>query len=182
MADIDTKEELDRLDLITICLYRLGMVLAAISLLLFALQQWFYPAYYQHILSLFAFSMLLQAAHLHIYNKAIRYLLTTATWLGVWCVSLSSLFLMEWLADLSLGLLFITLAGICYKESFCFSLSVLRLAIITLILTWLAISFSQVYLAAIAACSSSALLAYMAYKKCKMPFHYDLGDRSKYQV
>lgn len=181
MADPQVKENLQLMETLSIISYRLGMLLTPLFFIGLAYQQLYLALDFKTILVWLAFAVFLQAANLHIYDKNIRYILVTSAWFGVWLVSLSLLSSGLWLAHISLAGLFVCLAGISYKESFCFSLSILKLNPILLIILWLCLLFGTPLWSAIIALFSAGLSAYMAYRKINMPLYYDLGDRSKYQ-
>ncbi|WP_166371701.1 DUF2301 domain-containing membrane protein [Psychromonas sp. SA13A] len=181
MADIKVKEKLTLIDKVSIISYRAGMIFFTISLLIIALQQLYYPVWYKHGLVWIAFSVFLMAANLHIYDKNIRYILVTSAWLGVWLVSLSFISSGQVATHLSLGALLICCAGVSYKESFCFSLMIVKINPLLLCVFYYGVVFSKPIIAATFAIVSALISAYMAYKKLRMPLHYDLGDRSKYQ-
>ena len=182
MADPQIQEKLDAVDKLTIILYRLGMLLTGVALVLLAIQQIYYPLWFKHGLITLSFACLLQASSLHIYNKQIRWLLVNASWMGVWLVALSFALSGLWAAYLALGALFITLSGLAYKESFCFSLSLLKMLPLVFIVSWILLIGSQPHWAATGLIIAAILYFYMAWKKIQMPLHYDLGDRTKYEV
>ncbi|GLS90892.1 membrane protein [Psychromonas marina] len=182
MADPNTKEILDNIDKATILTYRLGMVITGLALFCIALQQIFYPLWFKQILILLAFGSLLQASSLHIYDKRIRWFLVNATWIGCWLVAVSFVTTGLWVAYLSFGALIVTLSGLAYKESFCFSLTLLKSTPPLLVASWLLVVLSFNDWAACALVLASLLYLYMAWRKINMPLHFDLGDRSKYQI
>ncbi|MCP4321147.1 MAG: hypothetical protein GY951_16285 [Psychromonas sp.] len=182
MADPNIKERLDKLDIIMILLYRSGMVITALALFMLALQQLFYPLWFKQVLVLLSLGALLQASSLHIYSKVVRWILVNATWLGCWLLSLSFVTPGSWLAYFSFGALIVTLSGLAYKESFCFSLTILKVIPILLVISWLLIVLSLNHWACAGLILASLLYLYMAWRKIKMPLFYDLGDRSKYEI
>ena len=182
MADPDIKENLDIFDKISIFLYRIGMVVTGLALFSLALQQVFYPSWFKHVLTFVALGALLQASSLHIYNKMVRWFLVNATWFGVWLLSMSFAGSSLWLAYLSLGAFILTFSGLAYKESFCFSLTVLKVIPFLLSLSWLLIVFSLNTWAVGGLLLSSFLYLYMAWRKINMPLYFDLGDRSRYEI
>lgn len=182
MADPNIKETLALVDKLTITLYRIGMLVSGVAMIALALQQLFYPLWFKQALILLALGAILQASSLHIYNKNIRWILVMASWLACWVLSISFIITGLWGAYLSLGLFIITFSGLAYKESFCFSLTILKALPILLTLSWFLIIFSLNQWAAISLLFSGALYLYMAWRKIKMPLHFDFGDRSKYEV
>lgn len=182
MADTGVKGRLDVWDKLSLMLYRCGMILTGVALLLLAAQQIFYPYWFKHSLVFLSLGALLQAASLHIYKKSVRWILVTSCWIGVWLVGLSLATSGLLAAYLSLGALFITLSGIAYKESLCFSLPYLKVIPLLLVLSWLAVFFAQAQWAAGGFLLTAFLYLYMAWRKINMPLFYDLGDRKKYEI
>lgn len=182
MADPHIKERLDRLDKVSIILYRTGMMVTGFALFTLALQQFFYPHWFQKTLILVALGALLQASSLHIYSKVVRWFLVNASWFGLWMLSISFITTADWASYLSLGALIVTFSGLAYKESFCFSLPILKMIPILLVLSWALIILSLNQWAAGSLLLSSLLYLYMAWRKMNMPLHFDLGDRSRYEV
>lgn len=182
MSDTGIKEQLDTIDKISIMLYRTGMVVTGLALFALALQQFFYPLWFKQVLVLLALGGLLQASSLHIYSKVVRWFLVNATWLGCWLLSVSFASSGLWWAYLSLGALTITFSGLAYKESFCFSLPILKTIPVFLMISWGLIIFSVNQWVIVTLIPASLLYLYMAWRKINMPLYYDLGDRSKYEV
>lgn len=182
MADPNIRESLDGVDKMTIITYRLGMVITGGAIFILALQQIFYPQWFKQALILLAFGSLLQASSLHIYSKLVRWFLVNATWMGCWLVSVSFVTTGLWFAYLSFGAFIVTLSGLAYKESFCFSLSILKLTPALLAISWVLTIFSINHGASATLIISALLYLYMAWQKINMPLHFDLGDRRKYEV
>lgn len=182
MADPNIKEILDGVDKMTIITYRLGMVITGLAIFIMALQQLFYPLWFKHVLILVALGSLLQASSLHIYSKLVRWFLVNATWVGCWLVSVSFATAGPWLAYLSFGALVITLSGLAYKESFCFSLNLLKATPALLVISWFLTVLSINLWASVTLIVSALLYLYMAWQKINMPLHFDLGDRRKYEI
>ncbi len=182
MADPHIKENLDVMDKISISIYRCGILLTGFALLCLAIQQLFYPLYFKPVIIFLAFASLLQASSLHIYMKSVRWILVNATWMGGWLLSLSFVTAGAWAVYLSIGAFFVTLSGLAYKESFCFSLPVLKLIPVLLLFSWGMMIYSQTLLLAIGLILAAVLYLYMAWRKLQMPLYYDLGDRSKYEI
>jgi uncharacterized integral membrane protein len=182
MADPHIKETLDSLDQVTITLYRIGMIVSGIAMLCLALQQLFYPLWFEQALIILALGSLLLASSLHIYNKTVRWFLVNATWFGCWILSVSFVTTGLWPSYLSLGAFIITLSGLAYKESFCFSLPILKTIPFLLVISWALIILSLNQWAAGGLLLSAFLYLYMSWRKIQMPLYFDLGDRSKYEV
>lgn len=182
MADPNIKEILDPIDKVMVITYRLGMVLTGFALFALALQQYYYPLLFKPVLIIVALSAVLQASSLHIYSKKIRYFLVNATWIGCWLLSVSFISTGLWPAYFGFGAFMVTFSGLAYKESFCFSLDGLKATPILLVISWCLVVLSINGWTTIILASSSLLYLYMAWQKINMPLHFDLGDRSKYEV
>lgn len=169
MADPHIKPEMDRLDYLSVILYRSGFVLAFASVLLlpWGLE---YP-----VAELTYLAAMLCASSLHIYMKTFRMLLQMATWVGMIC------FIMGF-PMFGLGGAFITLGGLCYKEYFCFKVPGLQLQPFILAGLWFALFFEYSLLARGLALVAGILLLIVSVAKWRMPLHFDIGDKSKYQI
>ncbi len=168
MADPHIKSAMDVWDYLTVILYRCGFILAAIMTALLP----YYPATAQlGILTAAA----LCASSLHIYLKHFRLLLQMATWVALLC----QIFAFHYLA---LGAAFFTLGGLCFKEYFCFKVFSLNLQPLLLALLWFALVFSISLLSQIMSLICALLFLTLAVQKWRMPLHFDIGDKRKYQV
>lgn len=166
MADPHIQSPMDFLDKFTVCLYRTGFILAAISTAVL-------PYYPQAQLGMLAAAMLC-ASSLHIYVKSFRLLLQFATWLALLCQIFQ-------LPELALGGALLSLGGLCFKEYFCFRIFALNLMPIFVALMWLA-KISQSSLLPIISAICALLFLLLAIQKCRMPLHFDIGDKTKYQI
>lgn len=168
MADPHIKSPMDFWDYLTVIIYRSGFVLSAIMLLLlpirFSLAQ---------MGLLIAGTML--ASSLHLYLKNFRYLFQFVMWIGLLC----QVFGLEMLA---LGASLLVIGGLCYKEYFCFRVWGLNFQPILLALLWLfsILQISWFFIPLALLCGGLTLL--LAVQKWRMPLHFDIGDKAKYQV
>ncbi|PWI31928.1 hypothetical protein DI392_18020 [Vibrio albus] len=169
MADPHIKPEMDRLDYLSVILYRSGFVLAFASVLLLPWRLDF------PITEVTFLAAMLCASSLHIYMKTFRILLQMATWVGMIC------FIMGF-PMFGLGGAFMTLGGLCYKEYFCFKVPGLQLQPLILAGLWLALFFEYSLLAKGLALVAGILLLIVSVAKWRMPLHFDIGDKSKYQI
>ncbi|WP_439328081.1 DUF2301 domain-containing membrane protein [Lonepinella sp. BR2357] len=167
MADPHIKSPMDVLDKLTVCLYRSGFVFAAIFTALL-------PYYeFAHIGLLAA--ALLCASSLHIYLKSFRLLLQFATWLALFFQIIGQ-------TELALGAALVTLGGLCFKEYFCFRIFALNLMPIFVALLWVT-KVMQITLGLQILCViCTALFTVLAIQKWRMPLHFDIGDKGKYQI
>ncbi|WP_319486824.1 DUF2301 domain-containing membrane protein [uncultured Cohaesibacter sp.] len=169
MADPHIKPEMDWLDYLSVCVYRMGFVLAAPSVLLLPWDT-VYPAQKMCFVA-----AIMCASCLHIYMKPFRLLLQAATWGGLGC----ALFGFELFG---LGGAFITLGGLCYKEYFCFRVPGLPLQPLFLAGLWFALALGILPFAQILAAIAALLFLIVSIAKWRMPLHFDIGDKSKYVV
>lgn len=175
MADPHIKSKMDWLDYVTVIAYRLGFTLAAPAILLLPWEmETGIPA--QQLTFLAA---MLCASSLHIYMKNFRLILQAATWGGLICAIFGfPLF--------GLGGAFVTLGGLCFKEYFCFRVPGLRAQPILLAALWLALVLNATLTAPMVVQGLAALSALLflvtAVAKWRMPLHFDIGDKTKYEV
>ncbi|QIW15381.1 hypothetical protein A4G20_03045 [Pasteurellaceae bacterium RH1A] len=168
MADPHIKSPMDFWDYLTVIIYRSGFVLAALAL--FALP------YFPHeasLAALIAGTML--ASSLHLYLKHFRLIFQFAMWIGLLCFIFN-------LPLLALGAAFLVIGGLCYKEYFCFRVFGLNFQPLLLALLWAAFALQLTLMVQILSLVCGLLLALLAFQKWRMPLHFDIGDKSKYQV
>lgn len=168
MADPHIQSPMDKLDYLTVIIYRLGFTF---STPVIALLPW-YP---ELPLQLFVFMVAAMCAScLHIYMKSFRLLLQMATWIGLLCA-------ISGFPMLGLGGVFITLGGLCYKEQYCFKITGLQFQPIILAALWFSLQFEQVLAAKVFAGIAALLFFITSIAKWRMPLHFDIGDKTKYE-
>lgn len=168
MADPHIKSPMDFLDKLTVIIYRSGFVLATFATALLPFQ----PEYGKLGIYLAAICC---ASSLHIYLKNFRLLLQMATWIGLACYLLG-------FPMLALGGALLTLGGLSFKEYFCFRIIGLNFQPIFVALLWLALVFNHLLAIQILSAIIALLLAILSIQKWRMPLHFDIGDKAKYQV
>ncbi|RRN03434.1 hypothetical protein EIM44_07140 [Bibersteinia trehalosi] len=168
MADPHIKSPMDFWDYLTVIIYRNGFVLAAMMLLLLPFQ-----SSMAQVGLLIAGTML--ASSLHLYLKNFRYLFQFVMWIGLLCQVFS-------VENLALGASFFVLGGLCYKEYFCFRVWGLNFQPILLAVLWLAVVLQISWLFLPLAILCSILTLFLSVQKWRMPLHFDIGDKGKYQV
>lgn len=168
MADPHIISPMDNWDKATVICYRTGFSLAAIMLALLPFQ----PEIAQFGL-LSAGAML--ASSLHIYLKHIRLSLQFVLWIGLLCQIFG-------LPALALGSALLVIGGLSYKEYFCFRVFGLQFQPILVALLWLTLQFKLDSLSLILSLLTALLTAVLSLQKWRMPLHFDIGDKSKYQV
>ena len=169
MADPHIKCELDLLDKLTVVLYRSALTIAALIMAIIG---------YETIQAtpFLIIVALLASTTVHIYDKRFRWLiqgagLFAAIWLiaGLW-------------QPLALGNALFVFSALSVKEYFCFQIKALLLTPIVLAGFWFCLIFNVS--AGVIACAmlSAILLGVAAFSKWRMPLHFDIGDKTRYQV
>lgn len=168
MADPQIKSPMDFWDYLTVIVYRLGFVLATLAVLLLP---------YQTDIAqkglLIAGAML--GSSLHLYLKQFRLIFQFAAWLGL----LAFIFGLPLIA---LGAMLLVVGGLSYKEYFCFRVFALNFQPIFVAVLWFAFVFEENILTHIFSLICGVLLLLLSIQKWRMPLHFDIGDKSKYQV
>ncbi len=168
MADPHIKSPMDFWDYLTVILYRCGFVLAAIMTALLP---------YKPEIALYGIliAAALCASSLHIYLKHIRLLLQMATWIALICQALN-------FPELALGGALLTLGGLAFKEYFCFRIFALNLQPLFVAGLWFSIQFNLSYAVYVLSVISAVLFLIVSIQKWRMPLHFDIGDKTKYQI
>lgn len=168
MADPHIKSVMDVWDYLTVILYRIGFVIATLMILLLPYQ------FEMAQLGLLVAGALL-ASSLHLYLKAFRFMFQFAVWLGLLCYIFN-------LPLLALGAMLFTIGGLSYKEYFCFRIFGLNFQPILMAMLWLAITLGQGILLKLFSIICGLLLLILSIQKWRMPLHFDIGDKNKYQI
>ena len=166
MADPHIKSPMDWLDYVTVIAYRLGFSLAAPAIL-------FLPWEGQSGVS--AQQLTFLAAMLCASSLHFRLILQAATWGGL-------IFAVFGFPLIGLGGAFVTLGGLCFKEYFCFKVPGLRAQPLLLAALWFALVLGGTTIAQGLAFLSALLFLVTAIAKWRMPLHFDIGDKSKYEM
>ncbi|MFM5452318.1 DUF2301 domain-containing membrane protein [Aeromonas veronii] len=173
MANPEIESPLDGIDKLTVSLYRLGLSAAALLLLcrgaallsgmaLLPSAQW--------LMSL-AVASAICGFSLHIYDKRIRLILQGFGWGALALAAVGA-------PDaLVLGAALATLSGLAFKEQFCFAIPGIKLVPVLLPALWL-----LEWAAALVALVCGTLLTLLALAKWRMPLHFDIGDKGRYQI
>ncbi|PIE42433.1 MAG: hypothetical protein CSA47_01040 [Gammaproteobacteria bacterium] len=167
MADPHIQSPMDGWDIAGVIVYRSGFFLASIAFILFP---WYVDLSRLGIMVAAA----LTASSLHIYMKSIRTILQYAAWLGL-------IFALLGWPVFGLGWSLVTLGGLAYKENFCFNIPGLNLQPVICALLWLSIALNWSLISHVLAVLSAILFTILSIKKARMPLHFDIGDKSKYE-
>ena len=166
MADPHIKSPMDFWDYLTVIIYRSGFVLATLAIFLLP---------YQSEIAirglLIACTML--ASSLHLYLKQFRLIFQFAAWIGLLCFIFN-------LPMIALGAMLLVIGGLSYKEYFCFRIFGLNAQPIFVAILWFV--FEQALLVRIFSIIIGILLLILSIQKWRMPLHFDIGDKTKYQV
>lgn len=166
MADPHIKSLMDFWDYLTVIIYRSGFVLATLAIFLLP---------YQSEIAirglLIAGTML--ASSLHLYLKQFRLIFQFAAWIGLLCFIFN-------LPMIALGAMLLVIGGLSYKEYFCFRIFGLNAQPIFVTILWFV--FEQALLVRIFSIIIGILLLILSIQKWRMPLHFDIGDKTKYQV
>lgn len=190
MEEGKRSEALDGIDRGTVIVYRLGIGLCGILLLLMAFPQ-FHEASKNNLLPLLALASGLMAACAHMYIKFIRWFVVSATWLGLALYPVANLWFPEPLIYFFIqGLFYTTLCGVVFKEGLCFAIPGLKLTPLFLVVAVFAfwntpLNFNIEWLHGVyfpAQLGAGILYSILAIAKWRMPLQFDIGDKSVYQV
>ncbi len=168
MADPHIQSPLDFWDYLTVIIYRTGFVVATVMLLLLP-----YQAEIAQYGLLIAATML--ASSLHLYLKSFRLVFQFAVWIGLLCQIFG-------FPNLAFGATLLVIGGLSYKEYFCFRIIGLNFQPVLVALLWCAKVFEQPLFVQIMTVICGILLLLLSLKKWRMPLHFDIGDKSKYQI
>lgn len=175
MADPHIHSKLDKLDYLTVIIYRLGFTFCCPVIALLPWQTELDFEAVGLIEKLVFVCAIMCASSLHIYMKSFRLLLQMATWAGLICVLLG-------FPEIGLGGAFITLGGLCYKEYFCFKIPGLPFQPLILGVLWFSLQFEITSASIVFSSLASLLFLVVSIAKWRMPLHFDIGDKAKYEV
>ncbi len=183
MANPEHEEILDGIDKLSVCLYRSGISVFALSLIaLSAILASNNPSvidYYPIILLIIGISAALSGGSIHVYSKMVRVVINWSAWVGLILMVSDPTQLRTWL---SLGFIFVTFSGIALKESFCFKVVGLKLIPVLLIAATLSILLKQQIVSSIILAISGLIMGYLSIAKWRMPLHFDIGIKANYEV
>jgi len=176
MADPHHIPDLDRFDRLTVRLYRIGLLGQAVALL----AAWWTDGS-RIAWAVYGGFVALAALNMHLYAKVFRWIILGAVLTGLALQSGAHAYKAHWLWHAGLGFLFVGSSAWALKERYCFRIPGMRL-----VPAFLAFSLTPVfwlrppYLPFVAI--GGAFLTMLAIAKLRMPLHFDVGDKSKYQV
>ncbi|KHT65328.1 membrane protein [Photobacterium gaetbulicola] len=169
MADPHIQCDLDLLDKLTVILYRTALSASAVILSILAWEV-------ETGTTALVIAAILATTTVHIYDKRFR-----------WLILGSALFAVTWLlaglwAPLALGAALFSFSALAIKEYFCFQIKPLLLTPLALAGFWFCLVLNQNQISIAFSMTGAILLAVAAFSKWRMPMHYDIGDKTKYQI
>ena len=197
MADPDHVAELDEFDVMMVRLYRGGILLSAAGLLLMTVSQFrsvealgflggLDPLLEGRVpLVVLCFGVALIVVNLHLYDKKIRWMIRMSGWMGALLLLGSShdLGTATPLVEMAgIGFLFVCLSAIALKEQMCFQLTGLRLVPLLLVLALVPMLAKANIAAGALLAAVGVLYMSLAIAKLRMPLHYDIGDKGRYDA
>ena len=199
MANPEIVSELDSFDRLTVRIYRAG--LTGCALFLGALGAAKFAGEFPELLGRshfeatdfnlrwlwlgLAVSATLSVINLHIYDRKIRWLLQCFIWTGAyihlsWAYSSTGSGNLWFLAGS--GFIFATLSTFAMKEQHCFKIPIVKSIPLLLIGSLFPLVFGVLWASGALLLSAAMVYLLMAVAKWKMPLHFDIGEKSKYQV
>lgn len=179
MADPHHVPALDAHDARTVALYRAGLGLCAIGVGSLALAPWIGAAVGVPTVLL---GVLVAIVDLHLYDKRIRWVIQAAGALGAWLVAVGALAERSLVGDVGLGFLFVAISALALKERFCFRIPGLGLVPLLLAASLVPRVVGAPRVASVLLALAALPLVALVVAKLRQPMHYDIGDRSRYQV
>lgn len=192
MADPHHVEQLDDFDASTVRIYRAGLALAAVGVFMAggvqlagALDRPLGTGWMGLAWILTTYGTAASIVNMHLYDKRIRSIVHTAGWLGILLLFTATLLVpsaARWVHHAGLGFTFVALSAFALKEQFCFRVPLLKGVPLLLAGSLLPLLFGPAWLAAALLLGAGGILGALAVVKQRMPLHYDIGDKSRYQI
>jgi uncharacterized integral membrane protein len=189
MANPEHIPELDDLDRFTVKLYRSGLGISALGLVVHAVGAiaggdhgaWMVPL--GRTLTLAGGALAL--ANVHLYDKRFRWLIPSFGWLGLVVVvaagEISGRF-GEIALHAGLGFVYVGLSALALKERFCFRLPGLPWVPLFLATSLLPMVFGPPAMAGIILLPAAVIYTLLAVGKSRQPLHFDIGRKDMYQI
>lgn len=168
MADPHIQSPMDHWDKVSVILYRLGYPSATLAVL-------FLPFYFDKAFFTLMIAATLLTSSMHLYLKSFRFIFQYVMWAGLLLALIGQ-------TALALGAGLLVIGGLSFKEYFCFRIRGLNFQPIFVTLLWLSLQLNWQMATIIFAVIVSVLLFILSIQKWRMPLHFDIGDKGKYQV
>lgn len=181
MADPHHVPVLDSLDRFTVALYRLGLVVASVGVLYAGTRSALATVLaLPDLLPVVLIGVMLCVANVHLYDKLFRWVFGALGITGAVLWALADLHMLVGLAGL--GFIFAALSAFALKEQFCFRVPGMRLVPLMLAGSLGGFGLGNDIWVAVLLIPSGVLLSILAVAKLRMPLHFDIGDKSAYQI
>ena len=186
VADPQHIEKLDGFDRLTVRLYRAGLSVGSVSLItggvVFASGLASDPAR-AVVWGGVALGAALCATSMHLYAKRIRWVISLSTALGLVVMGVAGGAAGHALTfHAGLGLVFVAYSAWALKEQFCFKIKFLRAVPLFLAGSLIPLLGAQGQVAGLMLVSAGVMYGILAVAKLRMPVHFDIGDKSAYQI
>lgn len=189
MADPQHTPHMSALDNFTVVLYRIGLLIMAISSAIFVVEQLMhYPLLEQFYLPTFAIGTALSSGNVHLYDVRFRWFIPFVAWLGFMLLAITYGYKPETgklhyiLETGSLGFFYASAGMFAVKEQFCFKIPGLQTVPFLLAISIGCRFFHLNMFESIILIPASVLLIILSIVKWKMPLHFDVGDKTKYTL
>ena len=184
MADPHHIEELDSFDRLTVRAYRTGLFLSSAGLIACGIHLTI-AGIAALFLLLPVIGCALAVANMHLYDRRVRWFIGVNGWIGLCLVATGASLappVAPWVTGAGLGFVFVALSGFALKEQFCFRIPGLRLVPLFLAsATFLHVSPNP-WTAGPPMILAGAVMLTLSIAKTRQPLHFDIGDKSRYQV
>ncbi|MCI5115269.1 MAG: hypothetical protein D3921_05395 [Candidatus Electrothrix sp. AW1] len=189
MATPEHTPKMTPLDNLTVFLYRTGLTIAAVTALLYSIERiigvQILGVFY---LPVFAAGIALASADVHLYDPKFRWFFPVVSWIAFVILAFAYALkettpfeaLADILAQISLGLFYVSAGMFAVKESLCFRIIGLPLVPLFLCCSILSSLFGFSTAEPYFLLPAAFLLTWLCLAKWRMPLHFDIGDKSRY--
>ena len=181
MANPEHTPQLDGFDRFTVRLYRSGLALASAGVAVLAGLCGTEAALSPAVAAIFL-GTLLSVLNMHLYDKRVRWVIAAAGLLGAVLGYVGAIFGVTLVEQAGLGFIFVALSGFALKEQFCFRIPGLRLVPLFLAVGLIPLVLGWGLGAALCFGLAALPLSVLSVAKWRMPLHFDVGDKSRYQI
>ncbi len=181
MADPQHVPTLDGLDRFTVRLYRTGLVIASAGVLYAGVRAALTTVVdLPDLMPVILVGVMLCVANVHLYDKLFRWIFGALGITGAVLWAVADLHMLVGLAGF--GFIFAALSAFALKEQFCFRVPGMRLVPLMLAASLIGFGLGNAIVVAGLLLPAGVLLCILAIAKLRMPLHFDVGDKSHYQI
>ena len=185
MADPHHVAELDGFDRLTVRLYRLGLWVASVALLVTAGVSLAGIPIIDETLLFVDLGVAMAVANMHLYAKQIRWVIGVSCFGGLLLQSAAAALpspVTLWVSCAGMGFVFVSLSAFALKEQFCFRIPWLRAVPLFLAASLVPLLLDEPWFAGLLLLPAGLVMTTLSWRKSAMPLHFDVGDKSQYQV